>query len=548
MRTVPRIVGWSAGVLGALLAFSGGALRADNDATKAPNPDTETAMIRHLLRRCTFGARPEDVEEVRRTGRDAWLDRQLHPETIPDRDLEGRLAGFKSLNYGTTDFWKTYETPATMPKVPGANDPRGPEAAQRRQAEAARLRELQRQEVIASVLLRQVYSTHQLEEVLAEFWRNHFNVDTNKDDVRYYIADWDREVIHKHLFGKFEDFLMATAKHPAMLFYLDNHVSRAPMARGEKVLHGKEKEERTAGLNENYARELMELHTLGVDNGYAQEDVIQLALVLTGWTIKGSEPDRGTFEYNDAYHAKGHKKLMTKIFADNGEQEGEEAITYLARHKNTREFICKKLVRYFVADDPPASIVNAAVDTWTKTKGDLREVYRTILTHPDFYAATAVMHKAKTPVEFVSSMLRVMHADVKAASQVLESLKDMYEGIYECEDPTGYSDRAVDWMDPGVLAVRWEFARQVLRGQVPGVDVSASPLWDGARQSPEVWEELLVDGLLAGQAPGSLTLAPFRQHINQIRHDVRKMKPEERLEAFRTCATLLFGSPEFQRQ
>jgi uncharacterized protein (DUF1800 family) len=538
-----------AALLGSVLLLAPAA-RSDETPTRSAGSDAETAKTRHLLRRATFGVRPADLEEALRLGREAWVERQLHPESIPDREVEGRLAGFQTLRFKTTDYWRQVREGAgmTAPRVPGAGDPRGPEEALRRQAEAQRLRELQRQEVLASVVLRAVYSPRQLEEVLVDFWRNHFNVDTNKDDVRYYVADWERDVLRRHVFGKFEDFLMATAKHPAMLFYLDNHVSRAPMARGEKVLRGKEREDRTAGLNENYARELMELHTVGVDNGYDQDDVIQLALVLTGWSIRQAEPDRGAFEYRDPFHARGRKKVMGKTLTEGGVEEGEEAVQYLARHKNTREFICTKLVRHLVADEPPAPVLAAAAETWSKTKGDLREVVRTILLHPESYAPGVVLRKAKTPVEFVVSALRVTGADVTSAGQVLERLKDMYQGLYECEDPTGYSDRAVDWMDPGVLAVRWRFAHDLLRGRVAGVSVQSSPLLDHARQNPEVWEDLLVQDLLAGEPAGSYTLAPFRQRIQQVRKDVRKMKPEQRMEQLLTAATLILGSPEFQRQ
>jgi hypothetical protein len=512
--------------------------------------DAEVARCRHLLRRTTFGPRPDDLQEVLRIGRAAWVDRQLHPETIPDREAEGRLAPFTTLGHGTGDYWREADAlrGEVMGRVPGAGESTGPEEAARRLALANQLREKQRGEVVASVVLRQVYSARQLQEVMLEFWRNHFNVDTNKDDVRYYIADWEREVLRKHVFRTFEEFLLASAKHPAMLFYLDNHVSQAPMARGEKVLRGRERDDRTAGLNENYARELMELHTVGVDNGYEQEDVIQLALVLTGWSIKGQEPGRGGFEYRDAWHARGRKRVMGKTLAEGGVEEGEEAVRYLARHKNTRDFVCTKLVRFLAADEPPQPLVKAATAAWDKTKGDLREVVRAVLLNDAFYDPALVGRKAKTPVEYVASTLRVTGADVKDARALLERLKDMYEGVYECEDPTGYSDRAIDWMDPGVLAVRWQFAHDLLSGRLPGVTVADGALFADARQSPEVWEYALVERLFAGQTPGSLTMAPFRVRVNDARRNERRMKPAERLDAFRTLATLLLGSPEFQRQ
>ena len=515
-------------------------------AEERAGDDAATARIRHLLRRTTFGVRGTDVEEVKRLGVDAWLERQLHPDQIPDREVEDRLKGYETLKLSGPEYWKMLEekTPREGPPQPGEDRIA---MAQRRQAEANRLRELAAREVPASVLVRAVYSERQLEEVMLDFWRNHFNVDVSKDDVRYYVAEWEYGVLRRHVWGSFEDLLMATAKHPAMLFYLDNHVSQAPLARADRVLRGRD-EGRTNGLNENYARELMELHTVGVDNGYEQEDVIQLALVLTGWSIGNGPADRGTFMFREGYHARGPKRVMGKTVKSEGLQEGEEMVRYLAQHKNTRQYVCTKLARFLVADEPPAAIVKAAVDEWGKTKGDLRAVVKSILTHPDFYAPANVMTKAKTPIEFVASALRVTGADLERTDVVLSRLADMYQEVYRCEDPTGYSDRAVDWMDPGVLAVRWQFGADLLQGRMPGVKVDESAVLAEARQSPDVWEFVLVDGLLAGQQPGSLTMAPFRKRVNEVRREIRKMKPQERQREFEVLATLILGSPEFQRQ
>jgi uncharacterized protein (DUF1800 family) len=507
--------------------------------------EAQNGRIRHLLRRTTFGVRSADVEEVKRLGVEAWLERQLEPDAIPDREVEDRLKGYESLKLTGAEYWKMLEERAPREGPPGPGEDRIA-AAQRRQAELNRLREMAAREVPASVLVRAVYSQRQLQEVMLEFWRNHFNVDVTKDDVRYYVAEWEGQVLRKHLWGSFEDLLMATAKHPAMLFYLDNHVSQAPLARADRVLRGRDAG-RTNGLNENYARELMELHTVGVDNGYDQDDVIQLALVLTGWSIGGGA-ERGTFTFREAYHARGPKKVMGKTVKGEGLDEGEDMVRFLAAHKNTRQFVCTKLVRFLVADDPPEAIVKAAVDAWGKSKGSLRDVTRAILTHPDFYAAKHVATKAKTPFEFVASALRVTGADVQRPDAVMGRLADMYQDLYRCEDPTGYSDRAVDWMDPGVLAVRWQFAADLLHGRLAGVKVDQSPLLAESRQNPEVWEYVLIDGLLAGQQPGTLTMAPFRKRVNDVRREARTMRPQERQREFQVLATLLLGAPEFQRQ
>ena len=507
--------------------------------------DAESKKIRHLLRRATFAVRPGDVERVKEVGIDAWIDRQLDPAMIPDPQVGKRLEGFRTIKMSGPDYLQMIRGGSMM----GSDGPPKPgedriAKARRRQAELNRLRNLGRYEVPASVVLRAVYSERQLAEVMAEFWRNHFNVDVNKDDVRYFVGDWERAVLRKHMFGKFEDFLMATAKHPAMLFYLDNHVSQAPMADARKVLQGREREERTGGLNENYARELMELHTVGVDNGYEQDDVIQLALVLTGWSIQNGE-----FVFRQNFHArKAAKRVMGKTVKSGDIKEGEDVIKYLAGHKNTRGFVITKMARYLQADEPSAKLIADVSKVWKKSKGDLKAVTRAILTHDDFYAAPSVLKKAKTPFEFVVSCLRVVGADIKNARAVMARLADMAQAVYECEDPTGYSDEARDWMDPGVLAVRWQFAYDLLNNRLGGVSVAGSPLLAHVSQNPEVWEYLLVEELLANEQPGSLTMAPFRRRIQVLRKNFRKLRPQ-RLEAeFKTLATLILGSPEFQRQ
>ncbi len=526
--------------LALVFALGGSTVLADDTVT---GDDGTDAKIRHLLRRATFGPRPQDVEAVKELGIEGWVDRQLNPDVIPDPEVEKRLEGFESVKLSGAEYMKMMRDnqPEAMP--PGEGEDRIA-AARRRQRELNRLRNIARREIPRAVIIQAAYSERQLKEVMVDFWRNHFNVDVNKDAVRYYIADWERDVLRKNVFGNFEEFLMATAKHPAMLFYLDNHVSQAPMARGNRVLQGRD-ENRTNGLNENYARELMELHTVGVDNGYDQKDVIQLSLILTGWSI---DTQQGTFLFRDNYHAKGPKKVMRKTFKGGDVTEGEAAVRYLARHKNTREFVVTKMARYLVNDQPPKTLVNDVVKVWGKTKGDLKEVTKAILMHPDFYAKDNVLTKAKTPFEFVVSCVRILGADVKEAGGLLAKLADMQQPVYSCEDPTGYSDRAVDWMDPGVLAVRWQLSYDMINGRVPGVTVSNSGLFDHLRQNPEVWEFLMVEAVFANQAPGSLTLAPFRKRVKGVSKKYRKMRPQELRKEFGILATLLLGSPEFQRQ
>ncbi len=529
--------------LGLVLVLGGGLVPsavADDTVESEAEGDKR---IRHLLRRATFGPRPLDVEEVKRLGVDAWLDRQLEPALIPDPEVARRLAGFESVKLSGAEYMKMMDANRPEMAPPGEGEDRV-EAARRRQQELNRLRNIARREIPRAVVLKAIYSERQLQQVMMEFWRNHFNVDVNKDDVRYYIADWEREVLEKHCFGKFEDFLMATAKHPAMLFYLDNHVSRAPLARANKVRQGRDQEDIT-GLNENYARELLELHTVGVDNGYKLEDILSLALVLTGWTI---DRQTGMFHFEPRYHAGGSKRVMSKTVKASGVAEGESMVRYLSRHKETRKYVITKMARFLVNDEPSETLVKDVVKTWSKTKGDLKAVTKAILTHPEFFDAKNIEAKAKTPFEYIVSACRATGADVKDAGQLLARLQDMQQPVYSCEDPTGYSDKAVDWMDPGVLAVRWQFSYDLLMGRIGGVSTDGSPFFDSMRQSPDVWEFLMVEAVFANQTPGSLTLAPFRKRAKKVAKQYRRMRAEELGREYKILATLLLGSPEFQRQ
>ncbi len=506
--------------------------------------DITTKRIRHLLRRATFGVRPGDVEEVRKIGIEAWIDRQLDPVTIPDPEVEKRLEGYETLKMTTGEYIRMLRGDQMSGEMgpPGEGEDRIARA-RRLQRQRNRLRNLARREIPRAILIKAVYSERQLHQVMAEFWRNHFNVDLNKDDVRYYIPDYEREVIYKGSLGRFGDMLMASAKHPAMLFYLDNHVSQAPLARANRMIAGREDENRSRGLNENYARELMELHTVGADNGYEQDDVISLALVLTGWSI-----DQGEFTFRKPYHAGGSKRVMGKTVKGGDVKEGEDVIKYLAKHKRTREYVVGKLATYFQADEPSEKLVKDACKVWGKTKGDLKAITKAILMHDDFYKPESMLTKAKTPFEFAVSAMRATGANMSDAGGVLGRLGDMGQPVLEQEDPTGYSDAAVDWMDTGVLATRWQFAFDLVNDRIPGVRMQGSPLYDYLRQSPEVWEFLLQKSIFAGERLGSLTMAPFRRRVKGVMRKHRKMRIAELRKEFNILATLMLGSPEFQRQ
>jgi uncharacterized protein (DUF1800 family) len=382
---------------------------------------------------------------------------------------------------------------------------------------------------------------------MVDFWRNHFNVSLNKDAVRFLGADWEREVIRRHVFGRFEDMLLASAKHPAMLIYLDNALSQKPLSEQEArsiARAGRKKGqrlldlERQRGLNENYARELLELHTLGVDGGYTQRDVTELARVLTGWTVD-SRPEGGYgFWFRAEAHDVGPKQVLGWAFGKNGGvEEGETVIRGLARHKGTARFIARKLCRYLVADCPPEDLIERVAQVFRRTGGDLCETTRAVVLDEAFFDAAYVRAKFKTPFEFVVSALRATAAEVSDPLPVLEALARMGQPLYHCDDPTGYSDTAEAWLDPGVLALRWQFAMALAERGAGPVHIPRAFYEAGAEGgSVAAW-------LPAAIVPAGVGPTTARVLTNAVReHSGDPAALRRRLTA------ILLGSPEFQKQ
>jgi uncharacterized protein (DUF1800 family) len=394
-------------------------------------PD-DPASIEHALSRLTFGPRAGDIEQVGRIGLDKWIDQQLS-NGRQDAALEARL-------------------PKTEPMPSDITTPQ----------EARRFGRQQVATLAAAKVMRAVYSDRQLEEVLVDFWFNHFNVFAGKGRTALYLADYEQSVIRPHVFGHFRDLLEATAKSPAMLFYLDNFQSVAP---GTVPLRNGQATPR--GLNENYGRELLELHTLGVEGGYTQDDVINVARAFTGWTI---DPRQGTFRFAPARHDRGETKILGEILrAGGGINDAERVLDILAAHPATARHIATKLARRFVSDDPPPELVARAAKRFLDTHGDLREVVRTIVTSPEFFAASARRAKVKTPLEFVASAVRAAGVDVTAAAPILRELQQMGMAPYMCQPPTGYADTADAWASSGALVERINFATRMANGNLRGV-------------------------------------------------------------------------------
>ena len=421
-------------------------------------------------------------------------------------------------------------------------------------------------ELSEAKLLRAIYSDRQLEEVMTDFWYNHFNVFINKGPDRYMITAYERDVIRPHVFGKFKDLLVATAKSPAMLFYLDNWQSVGPHS--QLAVFGNQRRQfrrgpfgmiyqvppraqanknRPSGLNENYAREIMELHTLGVDGGYTQKDVTELAKVLTGWSIDKPQQGGG-FRFNDRAHEPGPKYVLGHKIGDHGESEGMEMLDVLAHHPSTAKFISKKLAMRFVSDNPPQSLIDRMAQTFQEKDGDIRAVLRTMFNSPEFWAADVYRAKVKTPLEFVASSARASGADVQNAMPLVQLLNRMGMPLYGMQPPTGYSMKAETWVNSSALLTRMNFALQLGTGKLPGTSLDAQALLPGAAPAdPGSALAALEAKILAGDVSPQ-THAVMEKQLNDPQISQRKLDDGSRAPNVGAIAGLILGSPEFQRR
>jgi len=375
-------------------------------------------------------------------------------------------------------------------------------------------------------LYRAILSNRQLEEELVDFWYNHFNVYIDKGADRFLVPSYERDVIRPHVLGKFRDLLEATANSPAMMFYLDNWQSAAP----ERAPNGKRPRR---GLNENYARELMELHTLGVDGGYTQTDVTEVARCFTGWTIRPPAAG-GEFFYNDRLHDKGEKVVLgVTIPAGGGKEDGEKVLDILANHPSTARFISKELAQRFVADNPPAELIDRMAKTFLRTHGDLREVMRTMLESKEFFSAGAYRAKVKTPLEMIVASIRATGAQVDYAFPLAQRIGQLGEPLYRKVEPTGYSNANAEWVSSASLLGRMNFALALAQNRLPGVKVDAESF---PADPLETARRLLFTD------PSAAT----RQAIEKAMADQKTKDPKAATPAL--AAALALGSPDFQRK
>jgi uncharacterized protein (DUF1800 family) len=493
-----------------------------------PREQTADQQVQQVLNRLAFGARPSDVARVRAMGVDQYIALQLAPDRIDDHATDAVLASYELLDKPTPELLGMYQQgQLALRKMQKESAAQGDTGAKRdlraqllRADPALRERLRQNQRILGDVqsakLARAVASERQLDEVMTDFWENHFTVFAGKGQTRIFIPAFDRDVIRPRALGNFRDLLGAVAKSPAMLFYLDQWQSaadslhptlaQAPAARmGRRALQRPAQArpaqaQRKRGLNENYARELMELHTLGVDGGYTQDDIINVARALTGWTMA---PRQGAqFLFVPQVHDAGEKVVLGhRLAAGRGIEDGEEVLDILARDPHTAHFIARKLAIRFVSDDPSAALVDRAAATFTRTNGDIREVVRTIVTGPEFFSRTAYRSKVKSPFELVASALRALGAPADTSMRAAQTVALLGEPIFGHQAPNGWPETGEAWMNTGAILNRINFGLALAGGRLPGVSVAQWP--DASRlngASHEAQVDGVVNAFLGGQA------------------------------------------------
>jgi len=578
-------------------------------AADEPMQISEHQKAVHVLNRLGFGARPGDVERVEKMGVEAYIRQQLHPESIDDSKLQKAIAGYDTVNMSSSSLMDSYfsdirafigqqmamgdggmmkdmklrygidpkayntDEPATKPAPKPSPIPNLEEAASHDSIRV--VGELQKVK-----LMRAAMSERQLYEVMVDFWTNHFNIDVRKNDCRSLKPTDDREVIRAHAFGKFRDLLGASAKSPAMLSYLDNKENSVARERGklEKVIIdvyvGYKLGMKVDGLipdkegpNENYGRELMELHTLGVDGGYTQKDVQEVARCFSGWGDNGS----GTFQFQKNRHDDGEKNVLGRVIAaGGGMKDGEQVLDILAHHPSTARFISRKLCQRFVSDDPPSELVENVAKVFTASDGDIRQVVEAIVISPQFFSPQVYRSKIKSPFEYAVSAVRATNGTfTDPFLRVMKKLRGVSEGgatlgfggeklsaeiqktlnwhVYEMGEPlfafaapTGYPEQSTKWVNPGALIDRLNFALALTQQQVSDVKVEPKELAGKIdADHPQAVLDRLSDALLHGDMGASTAKTLAKNALPEGNNKTVNVAK---------AVALILGSPEFQRR
>ncbi len=639
---------------------------------------SDEQLILHVLNRLGFGARPGDVERVRAMGIENYIKQQLNPASIPDEAAEAKVRVLPALSMTTAELYTKYPNPALLlrqlqrqgqlpedlsklyearrdgnaaPPQSAPNQMKDEEAAKNdgemRDEDRAAYRRAIRdfyvknnlrspqqltQELQASRILRAVYSERQLQEVLVDFWTNHFNVFAGKGADRWLLVSYDRDTIRPHTLGKFRDLLLATAQSPAMLFYLDNFQSVSPdapqgrmnrrqnnglngmsgnrrnqqrrglganqqarrpdgeMIREDMSERARQQQQRARrGINENYARELMELHTLGVDGGYTQKDVQEVARCFTGWTIfdpRGVSArvapqmadNAGKFYFNPRLHDDGEKIVLgKKIPAGGGINDGLMVLEILSKHPATAKFIASKLAIKFVSDNPSPALVERIAAAYTKSDGDIRETLRAVFTAPEFIAPETYRAKIKTPFELAVSSVRTLGGETNGGPSFHQWIARMGEPIYGYQAPTGYPDAAEDWVNTGALLERLNFGLALANNRIPGTRVNLSRFAKDEKTSAadkSQTMERFLEVLLQGDVSPKTKQTLLKQLNEPLPESSAKSEMPDAAKETSAAATaprgrrqmaradfnagstnetvrivgLILGSPEFQRQ
>lgn len=418
-------------------------------STTSVEPATQDAQILHLLNRISFGPSPADMNTVRSIGIDAYIEQQLHPAQLPkSSELESRLASLPTLNASMAALMAQYEPPGQKHK----------DLPLEQRKEEKKERNIVTEELTEAKILRAVMSPAQLQEVMTDFWFNHFNVFAEKGNDKMFIGSYERDAIRPYALGRFRDLLQATAHHPAMLFYLDNWLNtdpNSPAAGGKKI-----------GINENYAREVMELHTLGVNGGYTQQDVTTLAHILTGWGLgegnRRGPDERSSFYFDPQRHDSSTQTFLGYRISGGGQGEIEQVLDMLAQHPSTAKHISYQLAQYFVADEPPQSLVDKLTATFTSSGGDISAVLRALFKSPEFWDPQYSQVKFKPPFRYVVSSLRANGFVPQGDTTMLQkAVAQMGEPLYRCLTPNGYSNTNDQWQNSDALLKRIDFSKRL---------------------------------------------------------------------------------------
>ncbi|HEY2848411.1 MAG TPA: DUF1800 domain-containing protein [Gemmatimonadaceae bacterium] len=520
---------------------------------------TADQQAAQAVSRLTFGARPGEVDRVLAMGTDRWIERQLHADQIPDATLDGLLSEFPvwSMNVRTlVDSFPPQDVFVRDLRAARGIPPKEqfrltPEDSLTLKANNTRANQYYNEFQAAKVLRAQM-SERELVEVLTDFWENHFSVYAGKMPTRFTLLEYDRDVIRPHVLGKFRDLLGAVAHSPAMLYYLDNFESVAdsnhltlPELRQAERTRRRPVNHRRNGLNENYGRELLELHTLGVDGGYTQKDVIAVARALTGWSIDKPR-EGGGFIFREGQHDAEPKVVLGHTLpAGRGEEDGEEVLDILARHPSTARHISFELVRRFVADTPNVALVNRVAETYRRTGGDIREMLRTIFTSPEFFSRAAYRAKVKSPFELVVSARRIMNASPDTSASTAYQIQRMGEQLFGHLAPNGWPETGDQWINAGSLLDRINFGVQVGAGHLR---FAPAEQWPGYALLVSMPLAQQVDGvvnqLLGGNASPETREILFKGQNPLVAADT----PAPAKPSLKDLLGIALGSPEFQRR